>query len=118
MDDHALDRALAAALADRQLLDHPFYRRWEAGQVSMAELAAYAAQYRYFERYLPRFLSQLTHALPEGPARDLVAANLADEQGDPIPHAELFEQFAGAVAAGDDAPSPRPPGCSVPTTTS
>jgi pyrroloquinoline-quinone synthase len=106
MDNCELDRVLAATLADRRLLDHPFYRRWEAGQVSMPELAAYAAQYRHFERYLPGFLSQLTAALGDGPARDLVAANLADEQGDPVPHAELFEQFAAAVAAGADAASP------------
>lgn len=72
----------------------------------MAELAAYAAQYRYFEGYLPGFLSQLTAVVADGPARQLVAANLADEQGDPVPHAELFEQFAIAVAAGTDAASP------------
>jgi hypothetical protein len=41
-----VDRVLAAAPADRRLLDHPFYRRWEAGKVSIAELGAYAAQYR------------------------------------------------------------------------
>ena len=101
-----VDRVLAAAPADRRLLDHPFYRRWEAGKVSIAELGAYAAQYRHFERYLPAFLSRLASALPEGPARDLVTANLDDEQGDPVPHAELFEHFAAAVAAGADPASP------------
>jgi pyrroloquinoline-quinone synthase len=106
MDNSEFGRVLAAALADRRLLNHPFYRRWEAGEVSMPELAAYAAQYRHFERYLPGFLSRLTAALADGPARDLVAANLADEQGDPTPHAELFERFATAVAAGADAASP------------
>jgi pyrroloquinoline-quinone synthase len=106
MNNSEFGRVLAAALADRRLLDHPFYRRWEAGEVSMPELAAYAAQYRHFERYLPGFLSRLTAALAEGPARDLVAANLADEQGDPAPHVELFEQFAAAVAAGANAASP------------
>jgi pyrroloquinoline-quinone synthase len=106
MHDSELDRVLAGALADRRLLDHPFYRRWEAGKVSIAELGAYAAQYRHFERYLPVFLSELSSALPEGPARDLVKANLDDEQGDPVPHAELFEHFAAAVAAGADPTSP------------
>lgn len=67
------------ALAGRRLLDHPFYRRWERGEVSEAELASYAAQYRHFEAYLPGFLAQLVAGLPEGEARDLVAANLADE---------------------------------------
>jgi pyrroloquinoline-quinone synthase len=106
MDNFELDGVISGALADRRLLDHPFYRRWEAGEVSMPELAAYAAQYRHFERYLPDFLSRLVAALPEGPARDLVSANLGDEQGDPVAHTELFEEFATAVGAGDDAASP------------
>jgi pyrroloquinoline-quinone synthase len=96
---------IIAAPADRRLLDHPFYRRWERGEVSMAELAAYAGQYRHFEAYLPGFLTELVAALPAGTARQLVAANLADELGDPIPHAELFERFAAAVGAGPRAAS-------------
>jgi pyrroloquinoline-quinone synthase len=102
-DPHA---DLSDVLADRRLLDHPFYRRWERGEVTITELAAYAGQYRHFEAYLPRFLESLTAGLPEGPARELVAANLADEKGDPIPHLELFERFAGAVGAHSDDPSP------------
>jgi len=100
------DAVLDAVLADRRLLDHPFYRRWEAGGLTREELAGYAAQYRHFEAYLPRFLADLVASLPQGPARALVAANLADELGDPEPHIELFERFAGAVGAPDAAPSP------------
>ena len=103
IDPHA---DLATVLADRRLLDHPFYRRWERGEVTISELATYAGQYRHFEAYLPIFLGSLIAGLPEGPARELVAANLADEQGDPIPHLELFDRFAGAVGAKPDAPSP------------
>jgi pyrroloquinoline quinone (PQQ) biosynthesis protein C len=90
-------------LADRQLLQHPFYRRWQTGHVTMEELAGYATEYLHFERYLPDFLSRLASALPTGAARDLIAANLADERGDPIAHVELFERFAAAVGspAGD-----------------
>ncbi len=81
------------------LLDHPFYRRWQDGQLTLEELAWYASQYRLFERYLPSFLIRLTAALPDGDARDLVLANLADEEGDPIAHIDLFERFANAVNA-------------------
>jgi len=42
-------------------------------------------------------------ALPEGRARDLVEANLADELGTPEPHAELFESFARAAGAESEA---------------
>ena len=100
MDLSEIDEALSSALTGRRLLDHPFYRRWEAGTVSTSELAAYAGQYRHFEAFLPGFLTRLVAALPGGPGRDLVASNLADEQGDPVAHVELFESFAAAVGAG------------------
>lgn len=101
----ALDRLFADVLSDRRLLAHPFYRRWEAGELDPAELGAYAAQYRYFERALPGLLEELAEKLPAGPARHAVLANLEDEKGVPAPHVELFEEFASAVSAGDDAPS-------------
>jgi len=94
---------LAEAIVGRHLLSHPFYRRWEAGALSHAELAAYAEQYRHIERELPLTLSTIAEALPEGRARELVEANLADELGSPEPHAELFESFARAAGAAPEA---------------
>jgi pyrroloquinoline-quinone synthase len=99
MHTEPIHDALAAALAGRQLLTHPFYRRWEAGTLADGELAAYAEQYRFIERALPRTLGAIAAGLPEGEARTLVEANLADELGVPAPHAELFESFASAAGA-------------------
>jgi pyrroloquinoline-quinone synthase len=93
---------LAEAIVGRHLLSHPFYRRWEAGSLSEDELASYAEQYRHIERALPGTLSTIAGALPQGRARDLVEANLADELGSPEPHAELFESFASAAGAAPD----------------
>jgi pyrroloquinoline-quinone synthase len=95
--------ALADALAGRELLTHPFYRRWEAGTLAEGELAAYAEQYRHIERALPDTLRAIAAGLPEGAARDLVQANLADELGVPAPHTDLFESFARAADAATDA---------------
>jgi pyrroloquinoline quinone (PQQ) biosynthesis protein C len=94
--------ALLDALTGRRLLTHAFYQRWEAGTLAEGELAAYAEQYRVIERELPATLSAIVSLLPDGSARDLVAANLADELGDPAPHTELFELFAQAAGAGTD----------------
>ena len=103
MHTDPIDHALAEALAGRHLLTHPFYRRWEAGTLGEGELAAYAEQYRHMERELPVTLAAIAGALPEGSARTLVEANLADELGDPCSHAALFETFARAVGAAPDA---------------
>lgn len=96
---------ITRALAGRRLLDHPFYRRWEAGELRDGELASYAAQYRHFEASLPQTLVALAAALPQGTARDAIIDNLADELGPPA-HLDLFDAFAASVGADAVAPSP------------
>jgi pyrroloquinoline-quinone synthase len=102
MPTERIHDVLADALAGRHLLTHPFYRRWEAGELADGELAAYAEQYRLIERELPVTLAAVASHLPAGRARALVEANLADELGVPAPHAELFESFARAAGAASD----------------
>jgi pyrroloquinoline-quinone synthase len=106
MTPDQLHAELTAALADRRLLDHPFYRRWEAGTLQAGELGAYAAQYRYFEAALPAILRELLVGLEPGPAADLVQRNLSDEESNPEAHVALFAGFADAVGAEDFPPSP------------
>src|SRR6202034_714796 len=105
MHTQRIDEVLAEAIVGRHLLTHPFYRRWEAGTLTEGVLAAYAEQYRHIVRELPVTLRAIADALPEGPARELVEANLADELGSPEPHVELFETFAHAAGAAPDAPA-------------
>jgi pyrroloquinoline-quinone synthase len=38
---------IEAAASRWNVLDHPFYKRWSAGELSPGELAQYAAQYRH-----------------------------------------------------------------------
>jgi pyrroloquinoline-quinone synthase len=104
MHDYPLN-AIDAALTGRRLLDHPFYRRWEAGDLDLRELTAYAEQYRHFEAMLPTFLTTLVERLPDGPARAAVADNLADEVGEPT-HLSLFEDFAAHYGAATVEASP------------
>ncbi len=94
-----IHEALLDALSGRHLLTHDFYQRWEAGALAEGELAAYAEQYRLLEAELPITLSGIVAQLPEGSARQLVEANLADELGQPVAHTELFESFAEAAGA-------------------
>jgi pyrroloquinoline-quinone synthase len=100
-----INEVLATSLSEVQLLSHPFYRRWECGQLSREELTSYAEQYRYFETMLPVFLESLSEQLAEGPARDAVLDNLRDETSPPS-HLELFELFATFYGARDIAASP------------
>lgn len=100
MTTDELSTALDLALADRRLLEHPFYRRWEAGELRADELAAYAAQYAHFEAALPAMLRAILKRLdPESPAAGLLRQNLADEEGVPQPHVALFAAFADGAGA-------------------
>ena len=100
MMDTTRTQQIEMALEGRRLLDHPFYVRWQAGELRDTELRTYAEQYRFFERQFPTFLTALSELLAPGPARDAVLANLHDETSAPS-HLELFDDFANAVGADD-----------------
>ncbi len=97
--DTQIKASVYQTLEGRFLLTHPFYRRWEAGELAPGELRSYAEQYRYFEAYLPEFLGQLAERLDDVVALESVLANLRDEVTQPS-HLELFDQFAGEFGAG------------------
>jgi len=104
MDALTLETAVRARLRGRWLLDHPFYRRWTEGRVSVEELRAYAAQYRHFEAMLPAHLSAVADKAEAQPAlREQALRNRDDEST----HLDLFDGFAAALdAPRDAAPSP------------
>jgi len=100
-----------SVLEDRRLLTHPFYRRWEAGELSAGELAEYAVHYRAFESVLPEVLTAVVAQLladGEDEAAELVARNLADELENPESHLALFDSFAAALPVVPLAAAPGP----------
>ncbi len=96
---------LNSVISDIKLLDHPFYRRWEAGELTEGELGSYAAQYRFFEAQLPTFLASLTEQVASS-QRASIEANLADEIDGPVTHLALFDVFAHGVTAPVEPISP------------
>lgn len=99
MQASTLESALRNTISDVRLLDHPFYKRWQAGELRDGELKAYSEQYRHFEEALPEILRSVVERLPAGPSREYLADNLADESGAKTgqPHVELFDTFLSAV---------------------
>jgi pyrroloquinoline-quinone synthase len=97
MDLERLRAELDRALAGRHLLSHPFYLRWEAGELGTDELHAYAGQYRHFEATLPQVLRRILDQLENPMARDLLQRQLTDETGGAVSHLELFDGFAEAL---------------------
>ena len=92
---------LDAAIAEKNLLKHPFYRAWQAGELSREELQLYAAQYYRHVEAFPRHLRVLA-ARTEGPLRDTILENLAEEENPQAPHPKLWRDFAAAVGVNED----------------
>src|ERR1700742_3964871 len=78
------------------VLEHPFYQRWSAGQLSAAELALYAGEYRAAVVALARASAlaaeQASSAAPEH------AAGLARHAEEEAAHVALWDRFAQATA--------------------
>ena len=87
-----ISQRLDRATADRRLLDHPFYKAWAAGELTVDDLGFYSTQYWRQVETFPAYLRGLAGRLLESHARASVESNLADEiDGD---HAGLWQSFA------------------------
>ena len=95
-----LDR-IDAAIAEKNLLKHPFYRDWQMGKLSREELQLYAAQYYRHVEAFPKHLRVLA-ARTEGPVRDIILENLAEEENPARPHPKLWRDFAEALGVNEE----------------
>ena len=90
-----------AAIARKQLLQHPFYQDWQAGKLSREELQLYAAQYYRHVEAFPKHLRVLA-ARTEGPIRSVLMENLEQEEDPAAPHPKLWRDFAAALGISED----------------
>jgi pyrroloquinoline-quinone synthase len=97
--------ALDARIARHDLLCHPFYQAWSAGQLTTVDLKEYAQDYYHHVKSFPTYLAELAVRLESGDLRDAVLANMADEKGaadnsgKAVEHADLWLDFAEAMGS-------------------
>lgn len=72
---------LDARIALHDLLCHPFYKAWSAGELSRDDLREYARNYYHHVKAFPTYLAELSVRLEEGELRRMVLSNLVDEKG-------------------------------------
>lgn len=85
---------LDRVIAQRHLLNHPFYQAWTRGELSQDVLRDYAAQYFAQVEAFPRFVSAVHSRCPEISARKVLLENLVDEEIKGADHPELWLRFA------------------------
>jgi pyrroloquinoline-quinone synthase len=92
---------LDAAIAEKNLLKHPFYQDWQAGRLSREALQLYATQYYRHVEAFPKHLRVLS-ARTQGPLHQTVMENLAEEENPAGPHPKLWRDFASAVGVAEE----------------
>jgi pyrroloquinoline-quinone synthase len=90
------------------VLEHPFYQRWNAGELSPAELSVYVGEYRHA-------VLALAEASTRAAARATTAreADLSGHAEEEAAHVELWDAFARAAgtAGADQQPLPETRAC-------
>ncbi|MBS1840757.1 MAG: CADD family putative folate metabolism protein [Acidobacteria bacterium] len=111
MSNTQLLEKIDAAIAEKNLLKHPFYQDWQAGKLSRESLQLYAAQYYRHVEAFPRHLQALAERADES-LRPVVMENLEEELNPARPHPKLWRDFAGALGVNEEeiAASPSLPG--------
>src|SRR5437868_7992996 len=88
---------LEDALKKYDLLCHPFYKAWSAGELTREDLREYAEDYYHHVEAFPTYLAEMAIRLEESDLRRAVLANMMEEKGgegeQQGSHAELWLDF-------------------------
>jgi len=81
------------------VLRHPFYKRWTAGELSASELARYSGQYRHAVEAIATLSTEAADEIPQHPE---LAGHAAEERE----HVRLWDGFVDAAGgSATDAPT-------------
>ena len=81
MNTEQFFQQLETRIAKYDLLCHPFYKAWSAGELTKEDLRAYAQDYYHHVEAFPTYLAELAVRLDECELRRAILANMADEKG-------------------------------------
>lgn len=102
MDLQLFASELNARIAQHDLLCHPFYQAWSAGQLTRDDLRQYACDYYHHVAAFPTYVSALHSRLADGETRRAVLRNLCDEEIDGVAHSDMWLDFAEGYGASRD----------------
>jgi len=106
MNQSQLFAALETARQPQHAGGHPFSRAWAAGELSHAQLGAWAVQHFYYIDPIPQQFAQLFARMPDLDARQHLLENLLGEEMPHAPgkrHPDLLRKFARACGVADEA---------------
>lgn len=103
--------ALDALIAERHLLQHPFYQLWSQGRLTRENLREYAISYYPHVAAFPTYVSGVHSGCEDAALRQELLENLIEEERGTENHPALWRKFGEALgaAASDMAAAPRTP---------
>ena len=106
MTTSSFSEELDSRIARYDLLCHPFYKAWTAGELTRTDLCEYAQDYYHHVNAFPTYLAEFGIRLEDGELRRAVLANLSDEKGGEDvfgqperSHSELWLDFAEGMGS-------------------
>jgi pyrroloquinoline-quinone synthase len=101
MSNTVLLDKIDAAIAEKNLLKHPFYHDWQAGKLSRESLQLYATQYYRHVEAFPKHLRVLAERA-DASLKPVVLENLAEEENPERSHPQLWRDFAAALGVNEE----------------
>src|SRR6266849_8889358 len=103
-----------ARIAKYDLLCHPFYKAWSAGELTREDLREYGQDYFHHVEAFPQYLQEFGARVEDDQLRRAVVVNREDEMGlhGSPSHAELWLDFVegmGGEPRGGHVPVPEIP---------
>ncbi len=93
---HTLNQ-VDSVIQQNSILRHPFYQAWQRGELTLAALQDYAAQYYHHVAAFPTYLSALHSHIDDIGTRQALLENLIDEERGESNHPSLWLDFAEGV---------------------
>src|SRR5437879_12504125 len=88
---------LRGLIEERSLLKHPFYRAWQAGELTLEQLRGYACQHYAHVLAFPQYVSAAHAICPDQGERQELLQNLIEQERGDDNHAHLWLRPAGGA---------------------
>jgi pyrroloquinoline-quinone synthase len=97
MNNIKLLKEVDEIIKEYSMLKHPFYQKWNEGQLTLDDLSEYAKQYYAHVKAFPTYLSSVHSRCEDQGVRTLLLDNLIEEEHGPENHPELWLRFAEGI---------------------
>lgn len=102
MKHQQLFEKVSEIIAEKSILNHPFYQAWQKGVLKKEELQDYMVQYYHLESAFPRFQSAVHTNCADSEMRKVMLKDLVGEEGPETNHVDQLITFSAALGVSKE----------------